>query len=635
MTGAALPSIAAVSQPLTYAGFPGASWAYAIRIWLAVVLALYVSFWLELDSPSSAAITVAILALPTRGQGLDKAAFRLMATVVGVAASFFIVGVFAQSGIIMLWVFALWIGLCVFVVGLLDGNRAYAASLGVTTVAIVAIEQIDTPQKVFDAGIARGSAIIVGVLAITFINDILGAPDHHPKVSAGLKSLRRRVLDYGRRAARGQTMPAAAAGGLLREIAALRPDIAALAAESSSGGARAASARSAMVELVVTFSAMRALAAATSATPSGNAATWLAAPANDKLGSDLLAMTRDWLAVSVERSAAELRGDLASLHLGRFPEHSWRTPLYRSRRIALEHGVKAAVYFVLAAVLFAMTNWPSVSLIVAFVALLIGLGATAPNQAAFTKLAVLISPLACFLAGILQFVVLDGASGFPMLAIALAPFIIVCALLMTLTSPILSSVGRLNMVFIIALVAPSNPQNYNPESFLSACLFVCIATLCLFALQMIVPPMSPARQVRQLLAEANEDLGRPQSQWRTDLATEEAAFRCALRVGQIAGLAAGDQAALDEAMRSFDLATAIRRCDDELDRLDDTAFGETGRQARHALERRDAGLLIEAAYDLQAAAVAAGLTPPAACAALVSAATALSEKASPAGENVP
>jgi hypothetical protein len=536
----------------------------------------------------------------------------------------------------MLWVFALWIGLCIFVVGLLDGNRAYAASLGVTTVAIVAIEQIDTPQQVFDAGIARGSAIIVGVLAITFINDSLGAPDHHPKVSVGLKSLRSRVLDYGRGAMRGQTMPAVVAAGLLREIAALRPDIAALAAESSSGGARAASARSAMVELVVTFSAMRALAAVTTATPGGDATTRLPAPANDgrKPSADLLAITRDWLANGVERSDAELRGDLARLHLGRFPEHSWRTPLYRSRRIALEQGIKAAIYFVLAAALFALTDWPSVSFIVAFVALLIGLGATAPDQAAFTKLAVLISPLACLLAGILQFVVLDGATGFPMLAIALAPFIIVCALLMTLSSPILSSVGRLNMVFIIALVAPSNPQNYNPESFLFACLFVCIATLCLFALQMIVPPMSPARQVRQLLAEANDDLGQPQSQWRTDLTTEEGAFRCALRVGQIAGLAAGDPAALDEAMRSFDQATAIRRCADELDRLDNSTFGEAGRQARHALERRGAGLLIEAAYDLQAVAAAAGLPPPAACAALVSTAMALSDKASAAAENV-
>lgn len=630
-----MPGVAAITQQLTYVGFPGASWAYAIRIWLAVVLALYVSFWLQLDSPSSAAITVAILALPTRGQGLDKAAFRLMATAVGVAASFLIVGVFAQSGIIILWVFALWIGLCVFIVGLLDGNRAYAASLGVTTVAIVAIEQIDTPQQVFDAGIARGSAIIVGVLAITFINDVLGAPDHHPKVSAGLKSLRSRVLTYGRGAVRGQAMPAAAAAGLLRDIAALRADIAALTTESSSGGARAASARSAIVELVVTFSSLRALATLSSADLAGGARPSLAMLSGGarKPDGDLLAMTRHWLMAGVERSAAAVRNDLVNLQLGLFPEHSRRTPLYRSRRIALEQGGRAAVYFVLAATLFGMTAWPSVSLIVAFVALLIGLGATAPDQGAFTKLAVLISPLACVLAGLLQFVVLDGATGFPMLAIGLAPFIIVCALLMTLTNPILASVGRLNMVFIIALVAPSNPQNYSPESFLVACLFVCVATLCLFALQMIVPPMSPQRQVGQLLTEAHEDLARSPSQWRYDLTTEESAFRCALRVGQIAGLAAGNPAALEEAMRNFDQATAIRRCRDELNLLVQPMFDGGAKRAREALERRDASLLVEAAFDLKTAAATAGSPPPAACAALVSAAVALSPEPSPAAEN--
>jgi hypothetical protein len=57
----------------------------------------YVSFWLE-----SAAVTVAILALPTRGQVLGKAVFRLMATVLGVTASIVIVGTFAQTEALLL-----------------------------------------------------------------------------------------------------------------------------------------------------------------------------------------------------------------------------------------------------------------------------------------------------------------------------------------------------------------------------------------------------------------------------------------------------------------------------------------------------------------------------------------------------
>src|SRR5258708_6901484 len=146
-------------RPMTFAGMPASSWAFAIRIWTAVVVALYVSFWLELEAPSAAALTVAILAIPTRGPALEKAGFRLIATIVGVAASIAIVGLLAQTEALVLAAFAVWLGLCVYVAGPLDGNRAYAAVLSGYTVALVAIQQIDAPEHVFESGVARGAAI--------------------------------------------------------------------------------------------------------------------------------------------------------------------------------------------------------------------------------------------------------------------------------------------------------------------------------------------------------------------------------------------------------------------------------------------------------------------------------------------
>src|ERR1700743_3267701 len=107
---------------LIFAGLPLDSWGFAVRIWLAVIAALYVSFWLELEAASSAAVTVAILALPSRGQVIEKAGFRLIATAVGLAASIAFVGILAQSGALLLVVFAAWLAICVYVVGLLDGK---------------------------------------------------------------------------------------------------------------------------------------------------------------------------------------------------------------------------------------------------------------------------------------------------------------------------------------------------------------------------------------------------------------------------------------------------------------------------------------------------------------------------------
>jgi hypothetical protein len=246
-------------HPIVFVGLPLKSWAFAIRIWLAVITALYVAFWLELEAASSAAVTVAILALPSRGQVMEKAGYRLIATVVGVTASIAIVGLLTQSGALLLGVFAAWLAICVYAVGLLDGNRAYAAALSGYTVAIVAVQQIDNPQHVFEAGMARGAAITVGILAVTVVNDLLAAPDHHPQLIAQLVAFHRKVVGYAQRILRGEIVPAFNSARLLRDIVALRSEIASLAAESNNGPVRSAAARNVMVGLVAELFAARAL----------------------------------------------------------------------------------------------------------------------------------------------------------------------------------------------------------------------------------------------------------------------------------------------------------------------------------------------------------------------------------------
>ena len=42
-------------HPFTVARIPVGTWSFAIRIWLATILALFISFWLQLESPGAAA----------------------------------------------------------------------------------------------------------------------------------------------------------------------------------------------------------------------------------------------------------------------------------------------------------------------------------------------------------------------------------------------------------------------------------------------------------------------------------------------------------------------------------------------------------------------------------------------------
>lgn len=615
---------AAAPSPLVFAGFPASSWGFALRVWLAMMLALYASFWLELESPSSAALTVAILALPTRGQGMEKAGYRLLATAIGVMASIAIAGVFSQTDGLLLAVLGIWVGLCVYVAAMLDGNRAYAAALGCITVALIAIQQIDTPLQVFPAGIARGAAIGIGVLAVALVNEVLAAPDYHPVLAGRIEALYDRVkaLTHGT-----DLDSAAAAASLLHDIAAIRPEIASLTTESSIGTARTAAARSALVDLVSVLSLERMLAALPVTSAPAQSAN-----GPDQKAARLTAISRSWLRSEISHKLAQVRSSLDALHQGVRPYHAWRAPLYRSRRIAAKTGARAAISFTLIAIFFVLTGWPTTELCLSLVAVILGLGSTAPAPRTFTMVSVMAMPIACALAGILKYFVFNGVSEFQLLAIGLAPVVIGFALLISSPNPLLSSLGRLTLVFTIAVLAPTNPQNYDPEVFLVTSFFACLSSVLVLAAQTLLPPLSGDQRVRLLLREATDQLGQL-DRWRVrDLAPEEAAFRDAGRVEQI--LSANGASALNgqiaaKAMRCFDQVESLRRCRAELERLTQGPLARLVQDARDALAQRNGAAILAAAGALSKAASQNNLSANSAIAVLVPAATIFAPSQSP------
>ena len=515
---------------------PISSWTFAIRVWLATILALFASFWLQLEAPFTAAVTVAILAEPTRGQALDKAASRLMGTVVGVAASIAITGIFSQARDLMLAASAVWLGLCVFAAKLLDGYRAYAAVLTGYTVANIAIQQIDHPQNVFDASVERGAAIAVGIISIAVVNVLTSAPDRHSRLAVQLAAIHRRIREYASAALRGETGDRATFLALVQDIVGLRPDVASVALESSSGSAGSAAARSAVVSLVAELQAARALSAgpADVATEDSASKTW-----------ELL------------RRDDNVRQDLSALRSVRWPSRLQRAPLYRSYRIAADTAVRAALWFGLASVFFVWAGWSAASASLYLVAAVAALGVTTPNPRGYSTIALVGAPIAVVLACILEFIVLDGADAFPVLAIALAPFTISAALLVPSQNPVWSGLGRINLIAIPTILAPSNPQAYDPQAFLFTSLFIVAAAAVLLAAQMLIPPVSDEKQRTRLLTEAHDEL---RADNRTGETPEEATFRDASRIGQF--LSAGgahDSHGLTELLSCFDQSTTVRR----------------------------------------------------------------------------
>jgi hypothetical protein len=377
-----------------------------------------------------------------------------------------------------------------------------------------------------------------------------------------------------------------------------------------------------MVDLVATLFLARALAMLPA-----EARLTSGAIDQDDGRPNLLAMCRGRIKNELLRKDAEVRGSLDALHNGAHPAVSHRAPLYRCRRIAAENGVRAAICFTLIAALFVIAGWPTTEVALSLVAVIIGLGTTAPDPRKFTAIAILATPISCLLAGILKYFVFNGVSEFPLLAIGLAPVVIGLALLISLPNPLLSSLGRLSLVFTLAILAPTNPQSYDPTVFLITCTLACLAAILTFAAQILVPPLSSNRRLELLLREARSDrsgLGVPRHR---RLTSEEAAYHDATRVQQIVAASGADQSALDEAMRCFDRSIAVRRCRAELDSLKGGPLAASMDIAQAALARRDAGAILTAAAELHEAAARHNLSADSACAALALSGVALSPSA--------
>jgi hypothetical protein len=412
---------------------------------------------------------------------------------------------------------------------------------------------------------ARGAAIAVGIAAIAVVNDLLAAPDSHPQLAARLTALHRRVRDYAKAVLRDAATEVTTAA-LLGDIAAFRPEITSLATESTSGSARGAAARSTAIPLVTEVHAARALGVVVAtADPASRDAIAAALDPEDPTAPPDLPPTLSAPAASalgeVLRRDSEVRDGLAAVRSGRRPRQGWRTPLYRSHRTAALAGVRAALCVALASAFFVLAGWPSTDVALSLVAVAIGLGATTPNPQHFTVLALVAAPIAAVVAATLKFLILDGATEFPLLALALAPFIIGATIAKTLPNPIVAALGRLNLIFILILVSPSNPQSYDPNEFLFSVLFLCAGIALLLAAQLLVPPVSGERRQRWLLAAARRELEHLLSYRDRRWAPEEAMFRDAVRIGYLAAAtSAGPQqhALFSEALSYFDEAAAIR-----------------------------------------------------------------------------
>src|SRR5271169_4274753 len=141
---------------------------FGLRLWASVCLALYVTYWLELDNAYWAGTTTAIVCQPHLGASLRKGWYRLIGTVIGAVAIVVLTACFPQDRAPFLIGLALWGSACALVATLLRNFAAYAAALSGYTAAIIASDQLGATGgpngQAFMLAVYRASEICIGIV---------------------------------------------------------------------------------------------------------------------------------------------------------------------------------------------------------------------------------------------------------------------------------------------------------------------------------------------------------------------------------------------------------------------------------------------------------------------------------------
>jgi uncharacterized membrane protein YccC len=525
-----------------------AAWAHTIRTVLAVWLALYLAYFLQLDSPYSAATTALIVVHPVRGGLFSKSVWRVLGTLLGAVAAVTLVAAFPQQPVLFLLGVSVWLGIFTFVASLLRHFRAYGAVLAGYTVGLIAFGALDHPDSIVNLALARVAVVTVGVFSAAFVSMLVHGSVGQAGLQQRMASLLGRVARLLRNElqghpARGEQTP------MTLDLAGIDEIIEFASVESFEISRRSNTLRLGIAALFNAFiagpHALRMVRDTAVDAPDDHAAAGLGEAALDAVLTRLIqfaatpdASTRRDVLRAIQAAQDELdtlmrgsppgAGVMVLAHLRELvvqlsravpsigvDRNEPRGKPIRFRadlnwHMAFRNGLRAMIAMGLGSLFWIVTAWPSGGGMLEMLAVICGLLASSPSAGAasvdFAKGMV----LSALLAFVCVFGMLANVTGFPLLALSLLPFIAGGAY--ASTKPRLNPIAIPFLIFFMTLVGANNPMHYDLLSFCNnAFAFVCSAICAVFAFRIILPP-DPALHVRRLCNAIGRDverLGRP------------------------------------------------------------------------------------------------------------------------------
>jgi uncharacterized membrane protein YccC len=520
---------------------------FAVRHWLASMLALYVAFALQLESPYWAMLSVWIVAQPTPGMLLSKSLYLVIGTIAGACLAVLLIALFAQTPELFVLALALLIGGCTVVSNILTNFRAYAAVLAAYTAGLVASGAIDAPDQIFFIAMARASAILTGIAATIVVTSLFAPNRSKAEV---LKKLKDALKDASRRAVfpwDGDNQTRIRIGRkLIFDLISLNTLIEFAAAESGSFRLQANRARNLLAHLFSLISARRSLDAhlARSGWPMRDAlgvfhetiiAFLKEMPAKLDRGEieQLLDETRDMHRqlepLQPEADTAPIE-DIVSerIVLDRLddflrhlevaledwrdivrdhwtPQPSLRLNFHRDLRAAWINGLRAFLAVAATGAFWIASAWDHGPLALVFVSVLMSLFSYQPHPDRIGWTFLKAGSIGLLLALICKYLLLPMNSGFEFLTFALGLFFIPLGLAMA-NRPTMVAAGGFSFVFI-SLVRPGNVMVYDLTDTLNTGLAILIGILFGTLAYLLIFPANPLAARRYVTYRIRRGLG--------------------------------------------------------------------------------------------------------------------------------
>lgn len=170
-------------------GFERPRLTFTLRTAFASWVALAVAALLGLESPHWAAMTVWVVAQPTRGMLLEKSLYRLFGTFAGSVVG---VGLVLGSGgdpFLLAGGLALWVAACAGAGNLLRHFQTYGLLLAGYTAAMVALMDVPHPDHVLVLAAGRVMAVVVGIAVSALVSWLFLPPAAEPQLIGRLRAV--------------------------------------------------------------------------------------------------------------------------------------------------------------------------------------------------------------------------------------------------------------------------------------------------------------------------------------------------------------------------------------------------------------------------------------------------------------